>query len=308
MKKYGFPFRNFHGVITDIGSKGFRSSPGPNAGLLDAEFEAFQAGNPLQTGFPESLAIFNPPPQNAVKNGFQQPVWASDFRDSQVIEKSVTPSSAPRLHHHAPFRQETPHAWHQDYLWQQNQSARALPPQSRSPYQPAFQQKPLPPHFTMPFHRSSELQTTSSHGEHREADQGATLDDAAFEEAFREIQISAHVTSKDEATALEAETSKPFAEIENPAEDAAGLNAQPRAYHIGSETIQDGNREEAKERNEAHEADELARTAGRLLENVRDDKSKKFRESNFLSLMRQLRDREVKIDGDKIVDNVSQSA
>lgn len=50
------------------------------------------------------------------------------------------------------------------------------------------------------------------------------------------------------------------------------------------------------------EADELARTAGALLENVKSETSKKFQESSFLSLMRQLRDREVTVEGDKFVD------
>ena len=45
----------------------------------------------------------------------------------------------------------------------------------------------------------------------------------------------------------------------------------------------------------------LARTAGQLLNSVRDDQSQKFQESNFLALMRQLRDREVRVEGDKIV-------
>lgn len=47
--------------------------------------------------------------------------------------------------------------------------------------------------------------------------------------------------------------------------------------------------------------DELAKVAGNLLEKVQDDSSTKFRESNFLSLMRQLRDREVRVEGEKIV-------
>lgn len=50
------------------------------------------------------------------------------------------------------------------------------------------------------------------------------------------------------------------------------------------------------------EGDELARTAGTLLENVQHDQSQKFKQSNFLSLMRQLRDREVRVEGDKLVD------
>lgn len=56
------------------------------------------------------------------------------------------------------------------------------------------------------------------------------------------------------------------------------------------------------------DADELARTAGALLNNVEDNQSQKFKESNFLSLMRQLRDREVHVEGDAIVDVSAHSA
>jgi hypothetical protein len=48
--------------------------------------------------------------------------------------------------------------------------------------------------------------------------------------------------------------------------------------------------------------DEMAETAGRLLERVADNTSEKFQNSQFLELMRRLRDREVRVDGDKMVD------
>lgn len=51
------------------------------------------------------------------------------------------------------------------------------------------------------------------------------------------------------------------------------------------------------------QADEdLARTAGELLANLADNKTTKFRESGFLTLMRKLRDREVHVRGDEMVD------
>lgn len=50
------------------------------------------------------------------------------------------------------------------------------------------------------------------------------------------------------------------------------------------------------------EADDLARTAGQLLDSVRHDQSQKFQDSNFLALMRQLRDREVRVEGDRMID------
>ena len=48
------------------------------------------------------------------------------------------------------------------------------------------------------------------------------------------------------------------------------------------------------------EADELARTAGHILDNLKHEQSQKFQKSNFLELMRQLRDKEVRVEGDKI--------
>ena len=71
---------------------------------------------------------------------------------------------------------------------------------------------------------------------------------------------------------------------------------------IGSDRILDQAEESQTEEREEDEADELARTAGQLLQNVSGDQSQKFQESNFLSLMRQLRDKEVRVEGDKIVD------
>ena len=49
------------------------------------------------------------------------------------------------------------------------------------------------------------------------------------------------------------------------------------------------------------ESDELARTAGKLLDTLKEEQSSKFQNSAFLGLMRQLRDREVRIEGDQVV-------
>jgi len=48
--------------------------------------------------------------------------------------------------------------------------------------------------------------------------------------------------------------------------------------------------------------DEMAETAARLLERVADNTSEKFQNSQFLGLMRRLRDREVRVEEDKIVE------
>ena len=71
---------------------------------------------------------------------------------------------------------------------------------------------------------------------------------------------------------------------------------------IGSDRILDEAQKRVEEGEDADDAEELARTAGQLLENVKGDQSQKFQESNFLSLMRQLRDKEVRVEGEKLVD------
>jgi hypothetical protein len=48
--------------------------------------------------------------------------------------------------------------------------------------------------------------------------------------------------------------------------------------------------------------EELARTAGHLLESVSHDTSQKFQESVFLQLMRRLRDKEVTVEGENFVE------
>jgi hypothetical protein len=64
------------------------------------------------------------------------------------------------------------------------------------------------------------------------------------------------------------------------------------SVRIGSDTI-------PSQLDGVDESDELAKTAGQLLDSVRHDQSQKFKESNFLALMRQLRDREVTVEGDE---------
>ena len=66
--------------------------------------------------------------------------------------------------------------------------------------------------------------------------------------------------------------------------------------------------EQKDEQSHEHDEDEMADTAGRLLERVADNTSSKFQNSQFLELMRKLRDREVKVEGDKMVEVSAQSS
>ncbi|EIN11880.1 hypothetical protein PUNSTDRAFT_63530 [Punctularia strigosozonata HHB-11173 SS5] len=54
--------------------------------------------------------------------------------------------------------------------------------------------------------------------------------------------------------------------------------------------------------NAAVEQDELARTAGRLIEAISHEQNPKFKNSQFLGMMRQLRDREMVVEGNQMVE------
>jgi hypothetical protein len=68
-----------------------------------------------------------------------------------------------------------------------------------------------------------------------------------------------------------------------------GSDAIPTAEHPASRTPEQTRRD----------ADELARTAGQLLSSVSTETSAKFEQSQFLALMRRIRDREVEVHGEE---------
>ena len=118
------------------------------------------------------------------------------------------------------------------------------------------------------------------------------LDDAAFERAFDAAHSQMqHLDDHMQEEKVQATTEQtPL---------TASTDETPR---IGSDKILDEPVKEKQEHESENDADELARTAGQLLDNLKHDQSQKFQESNFLSLMRQLRDREIRVEGDKLVE------
>jgi hypothetical protein len=86
---------------------------------------------------------------------------------------------------------------------------------------------------------------------------------------------------------------------------------QQQLHHQQQETEQQVQLEQEQKEEQTlmtNDDDEMADTAGRLLERVADNTSEKFQNSQFLSLMRKLRDREVKVEGDKMVEVSAQSS
>lgn len=121
-------------------------------------------------------------------------------------------------------------------------------------------------------------------------------DEAAFERAFD--------AAREEMQQSEESAHQKDTPVDAGLHDTKDQESQGWLDHsrIGSDQILDEAQKKGEEGKAADDAEELARTAGQLLENVKGDSSQKFQESNFLSLMRQLRDKEVRVEGDKLVD------
>ena len=262
--------------------------------MLDAEFEAFQAGYPLEAGFPEPQSFSTGLHGQAFEpsiNEPQLPDWASDFQNLRLNEARASPIPQSQFHQHAPLQRSTPTAWHQDFLGQQGQS---------SSYQPRQQQRTVSGWaygYTGAL-LSQEQSTLSARAQQKQPEMQVEdgFDEAAFEKAFEAATAEFQQSEKEELQHDVADYQEVY----------AGLSPETENWmkesRIGADRISEDAQTEEKNENNHDEADELARTAGQLLENIRGDQSQKFRESSFLSLMRQLRDREVRVEGDKLVD------
>ncbi len=84
--------------------------------------------------------------------------------------------------------------------------------------------------------------------------------------------------------------------------DEAGYMKTPQ-----NELVEQEEPQQKEEQPKLNDDDEMAATAGRLLERVADNTSEKFQNSQFLELMRRLRDREVRVEGDKMVESTTTS-
>ena len=134
----------------------------------------------------------------------------------------------------------------------------------------------------------------------------------AFEEAAKVEQMRNGVETgldHDMGMTENAEASKSAMEmgqdimLEESAEKfmSSSTEAQiPDQARLGADLIHDPMSE--SQRPEHEDPDALARTAGQLLDSVSTNQSSKFQNSEFLGLMRQLRDREVQVKGEDIVE------
>ncbi|KAM0722876.1 hypothetical protein Q7P37_001074 [Cladosporium fusiforme] len=288
--------------------QGFRSAD-PNAGLLDPEFEAFQAGLP-----PPAFQSFQPhqhAPQ-PFQQSFQEPAqsssaWANDFQRMSLS----SPPPMQQQHHAGPSTSN----WAQDFRSNVAQSAPRAQNSSPSPF--AFQQRAR---YGMGGYQSSFAQPAFSPAMQTKGKEPATeqFDEAAFERAFDMAKEDMVMESVPDSTLEDAQVGQEAQTISaEKVEESHQINQDDIQEDIMESTLaldtdqhmlpEGMIREEQHETQEStrNDDDALAATAQELLEKVENNQSEKFRNSQFLGLMRKLRDREVKVEGDKMVETTT---
>ncbi|TVY28681.1 hypothetical protein LHYA1_G002432 [Lachnellula hyalina] len=280
-------------------SQGFRSSPGPSAALANREFDAFQAGHfspEPQPFHPGAFSHAHPPPQ------LQQPGpsgWASDF---QRLNISPPPQQLNQLF--TPQQQDAG-GWHQEFARQNNQIP--TPTHQSSPFQ-------YSPMRQMGMNYNAQSFTPQSQASMSIEKQPEAFDDEAFARAFEEAARNEGVLRQDPEM-VQNNTQEQGQDQEQSADLGQDILINESATRllsrdsdvlsqqapIGADQIHNPSSPEREPRQEDTDPDALARTAGQLLNSVQHDSSAKFQNSQFLELMRGLRDREVMVMGDTFV-------
>ncbi|PWY93818.1 peroxin-20 [Aspergillus sclerotioniger CBS 115572] len=262
-------------------SQGFRSQ-NPNEGVLDSEFATFEsnlAGTPLPS-IQHTGPFVTPAPRFPVSNPAEASGWAADFQKMNISgpSHSLNQIPGPSIAAMSAMSQQ---GWQNEFAKHQQQQQ--SPIQQHQPHVQGFQPS-FAPHYPIHVTAVSRVQETTAN----QQPSAEAFDESAFEAAFEQARTDMMLQ--------EAETTQIRAEDTGEREQAFAENTE-ETIKIGSDTIPQTDKNDAQAR--VNDADELARTAGQLLDSVKHEQSQKFRESNFLALMRRIRDREVHIEGDE---------
>lgn len=297
--------------------QGFRTRD-PRTGSLDAEFAAFEAGpaNPFQHEqplLPGNLPAYQPPV--SLQNGAASS-WAADFQNLHI-------SNQPILSHQ--FRTEAPlmksNGWQNEFATHQSNN-RSTTAQGKQAIQLPNQNQYVASdwrsgQYTFGDGYMGMAPTPYSYGrqqqvqEQQQSYQPAepVYDEAAFADAFEQASqhAEAMVTERPEVDrTLQQDGSDLLHKDAIPTDPAFGqefpsLTRSPDStpIRIGSDAIPYQDQKTRTPDQDNRDADELARTAGQLLSSVQHDTSDKFQNSQFLALMRKIRDGEVRVEGEE---------
>ncbi|KAG0156730.1 hypothetical protein PDIDSM_3911 [Penicillium digitatum] len=269
--------------------QGFRSK-NPQEGILDPEFAAFEGNlsgrtlpnlqHPTYFGAPSHHVAVHHPTGHGVTNAS----WASDFQNLQIsgpshpVAQLQKPNIAPATTHDG---------WHTEFMTQHGglMSQAQQIPHLNGAHQPSFA-----PGFQMigsSMNQMQPLQGMQTEQQHHTQQ----FDESAFEAAFDQARVDLELQGVDVAQQDAQKHSQETTEVE------ISEPVPEEQIRIGSDLIPQSDQQNPEAR--SRDADELARTAGQLLDSVRNEQSQKFQQSNFLALMRRIRDREVEVEGDE---------
>ncbi|KFY72451.1 hypothetical protein V499_07410 [Pseudogymnoascus sp. VKM F-103] len=265
-------------------SQGFRSA-GPSARTLDPEFEAFQAGQlPLQhpeAGFHPGFQHAHTPQPGQHMNAGPGASWANDFQRLAIASPGMQQQGLPQAQHAG--------GWHQEFA-QMNNTQAGMPQQQQHSY-------------NAPLERLSSLATTPFGMGGQPMYQTPMYQPAQQMHPEQPQQLNSEIGTFDEAAFAAAFDQAAQSELQS---EQASLSHALQEGHltaapIGADAIHHPDAPSQQHLTPAQESDDLARTAGALLTSVQGDQSDKFANSQFLQLMRQLRDKEVVVEGDTIM-------
>lgn len=293
--------------------QGFRSAD-PRAGSLDAEFQAFENAplNPFQfQQQPNRPGAFATPPPQSSGTG-----WATDFQNLRLAD---SPVPVQQFRAEAPLIRAGNGGWQNEFIQQRSGSQTPVSKGKQAVREQTAEfsnNVAFPRAYNRPMFQSQgynfqnpSFQSRSDLSQNQEARSANPELDAQFEQAFSDA--FAHVEQMDRMESRNIlhqdgtytnDHSQESHEIQEPA-----VQIPTNDVRIGSDAIEYTEREARTEDQNVRDASELARTAGQLLNSVQHDTSDKFQNSQFLNLMRKIRDREIEVQNNDFQSTVAQS-
>lgn len=314
---------------------------------MDPEFEAFQAGMPAGPSHFEPAPMQHFAPMPAQSQFHQQaaiPDWAADFQNSMApMRPSSSHQIAAPVPIHAPVAQNAT-SWHTDFLQSQNVPAAQSFVQA-APSWVHDTQMSMGYHPMMSGMAPGLGLSNIAQGKQREQQPQDMFDMSAFERAFddaRQQMLEAEAVLQQnqqaEATVLEEEE---LSDLERELQEETDMLAERAAKEMEWQTSRQGSPqlnqaawpdtfmaeqhrvldeasldgrevlEQVEQQQEpldiAQDDNELSIVAGQLLDSVSDNMSEKFQASSFLQLMRRLRDKELRVEGENFVEVSNES-
>ena len=219
--------------------------------------------------------------------------WASDFQQLSIVspvpQRNYAQQSQPR---------QLGSGWQSEFAKQQSQpvgsAASNYTGYNSIPFQRLSTIAPMAP-IQAPSYSitASQMQLDQPQTQSVEA-----FDEEAFARAFdqaAQLELALEQAAREQSLGIDQDVL-----VDESAERLMSSDQVLEPARIGADLIHDPREGEGAQQQQ-DDPDALARTAGQLLDSVKNNQSDKFQKSQFLELMRQLRDREVMVEGDKIV-------